>query len=61
MEERERFEAAWNKRPWIVEEESDKDRAWRWWQAALEPTEARHDLPSHAETMGGLNALTIRK
>lgn len=32
---REAFEAAWNKRPWLTEEESDKDRAWRWWQAAI--------------------------
>jgi hypothetical protein len=27
------FERAWAKRPWIMEEETDKDRAWRWWQA----------------------------
>lgn len=32
---RKSFEAAWAKRPWITETESDKDRAWRWWQAAL--------------------------
>lgn len=61
MTERERFEAAWNKRPWLVEEESDKDRAWRWWQAAMQPHEVRNDLPSHEETMDGLMALTIRK
>jgi len=33
MNEREEFEKAWNARPWILEKESHKDRAWRWWQA----------------------------
>lgn len=61
MTERERFEATWNKRPWLVDDESDKDRAWRWWRAALEPSEGRRDLPFHAETMDGLNSLKIRK
>jgi hypothetical protein len=27
------FEKDWNNRPWLTEEESDKDRAFRWWQA----------------------------
>lgn len=62
MSERERFEAAWAKRPW-TEGETDKDRAWRWWQAALAPSaeETRPTLPGHAETMAGLNSLTIRQ
>lgn len=29
------FESAWAKRPWIDGPESDKDRARRWWNAAL--------------------------
>lgn len=64
MTDRERFEKAWANRPWLVEEESGKDRAWRWWQAAiasLEPPEERHGLPFHKETMVSLNSLTIRK
>jgi hypothetical protein len=59
--ERERFERAWNKRPWIIEDESDKDRAWRWWQAALIPVEPLPKLPGHDETMASLDALTIRR
>ena len=31
------FEKAWAKRPWLNEEETDKDRAFRWWCAALAP------------------------
>lgn len=57
------FLKAWNARPWLAEEESDKERAWRWWQAALaaRPEGARHNLPFHQETMDGLSALTIRR
>jgi len=58
--ERERFEDAWSKRPWIIDDESDKDRAWRWWQAALAPVEPLHKLPGHDETMKDLNALRVR-
>lgn len=61
MTERERFEKAWAKRPWIVEDESDKDRAWRWWQTALATEEPAHVLPFHDETMAGLNSLTIMR
>ena len=42
------FEKAWAKRPWLNEEETDKDRAFRWWSAALAlgngAVEARHNL-----------------
>lgn len=30
---REAFEHDWNNRPWLTEEESDKERAFRWWKA----------------------------
>jgi hypothetical protein len=33
LDEQREFDKAWNARPWITEEEADKDRAWRWWQA----------------------------
>lgn len=59
--ERERFEKAWAERPWIVEDETDKDRAWRWWQAALASEEPRLNLPGHDETMAGLNSLKVRE
>lgn len=55
------FLKAWSTRPWLLEQESDKDRAWRWWQTALASQEERHNLPFHEETMSGLDALTIRK
>ena len=43
-DQRKAFEAAWAKRPWITEEESDKDRAWRWWRAALSlPSQGTQD------------------
>lgn len=57
--ERDRFEKAWAKRPW-TEGETDKDRAWRWWQAALAVDPVKHSLPGHDETMASLDALTIR-
>lgn len=59
--ERERFEKAWAKRPWVIEEETDKDRAWRWWQAALVPAKPIHKLPGHDETMQALDALKVRQ
>jgi hypothetical protein len=43
--DRQAFERAWAKRPWIAEEESDKDRAWRWWVAALESGQPRLSGP----------------
>lgn len=55
------FLNAWNVRPWLLEEESDKDRAWRWWQAAIASQADEVRLPFHKETMAGLDALTIRK
>ncbi|ANW00708.1 hypothetical protein [Bradyrhizobium icense] len=56
------FLKAWNARPWLLEKESDKDRAWRWWQAAkAAPDEPHHNIPFHEETMAGLDALSIRK
>jgi len=33
LDEQKEFDRAWNARPWVTEEEADKDRAWRWWQA----------------------------
>lgn len=45
-DERQAFEAAWSKRPWIAEEESDKDRAWRWWQV-------RAAIPDPAQPSAG--------
>lgn len=36
FDERAEFEKAWAKRPWLLEEESDKDRAWRWWMTRAE-------------------------
>jgi hypothetical protein len=51
MNEREEFERAWNNRAWILEKESDKDRAWRWWQAralldiADSSTAAKREIP----------------
>lgn len=33
LDEQKEFDRAWNARPWITDEETDKDRAWRWWQA----------------------------
>jgi hypothetical protein len=41
MSGREKFDEAWAKRPWITEDESDKDRAWRWWQAGFEAAVAQ--------------------
>lgn len=61
MTELERFEKAWAKRPWITEDESDKDRAWRWWQAALAVDPSGHNLPGHDETMANLDALKVRR
>lgn len=29
------FEKVWAKRPWLTYEESDKDRAFRWWSEAI--------------------------
>lgn len=57
------FLKAWNARPWLLKDEPDKDRAWRWWQAAKASPdeEKRHDLPFHEETMAGLDSLTIRR
>ena len=62
MTERDRFETAWANRPW-TEDESDKDRAWRWWQAALAPSaeKTRAKLPGYDETMAGLASLTISR
>lgn len=60
MTERDRFERAWAKRPWLTEDESDKDRAWRWWQAALAAEPVEHKMSGHDETMAALDALTIR-
>jgi hypothetical protein len=63
VSERERFEKAWAKRPWLLEDETDKDRAWRWWQAALASSESTKEvrLSFHDETMEQLSSLTIRK
>jgi hypothetical protein len=43
--DRQAFELAWSNRPWIAEDESDKDRAWRWWVAALESAQPRLSSP----------------
>ena len=42
------FEKAWAKRPWLNEGETDKDRAFRWWCAALALGNAaqKQSLPS---------------
>lgn len=61
MTERERFEKAWAKRPWIMEDESDKDRAWCWWQAALATEPVEYCMPGRAETMAVLDSLTVRR
>lgn len=43
--DRQTFERAWANRPWITDEESDKDRAWRWWTSALESGQSRAIRP----------------